>query len=245
MDGRIAVVTGASGGIGQAVCVGLHRQNVSLFALDREFDEGSKMSEWCRPVLCDLIDPRAIETAFEKIRSETDQIDYLVNIAGIDPKYTLEEGSAEHWQEVIDINLRGYYLVMREAIDLLREGQGRSIVNVSSINFRLGIPRRSIYSASKAGILGLTTGLARELGSEGIRINSVSPGWVFTKGQVQQYFTQPDDRAKHLAHLEEKQAIDRHISPDDIANHILFYLSEASAASTGHNCIVDAGWLLE
>jgi NAD(P)-dependent dehydrogenase (short-subunit alcohol dehydrogenase family) len=118
-------------------------------------------------------------------------------------------------------------------------------VNVSSIGNRLGVPKRSIYAVSKAGILGLTTGLARELGAEGIRINTVSPGWVFTPGQVAEYFSAEGDREKYLAYLKQVQALDIQITAQDIAQHILFYLSEVSAASTGHNCVVDGGWLLE
>ncbi len=116
---------------------------------------------------------------------------------------------------------------------------------MSSINYRLGLPKRAIYSATKAGILGLTTGLARELGADGIRINTVTPGWIFTERQVEEYFTNEEDRKTHLATLRKVQAIDRQISPQDVANHILFYLSDASAASTGHNCVVDGGWILE
>jgi NAD(P)-dependent dehydrogenase (short-subunit alcohol dehydrogenase family) len=83
------------------------------------------------------------------------------------------------------------------------------------------------------------------LGAEGIRINSVSPGWVFTERQIAQYFTEPNDRQQNLETLKQRQAINRRITPQDVANHVLFYLSEASAASTGHNCVVDGGWLLE
>ena len=179
------------------------------------------------------------------VRTRTDSLDYLVNVAGIDPKYSIEEGDETRWQEIVDLNLRAYYFVIREVLQLLRAGQGKSIVNVSSINYRLGIPRRSIYSISKAGILGLTAGLARELGAEGIRINSVSPGWVFTARQIEEYFTRPADRKKNLDKMKRRQAISRCITPQDVARHILFYLSESSAASTGHNCVVDAGWLLE
>jgi NAD(P)-dependent dehydrogenase (short-subunit alcohol dehydrogenase family) len=117
-------------------------------------------------------------------------------------------------------------------------------VNISSINYRLGVVGRSIYSTTKAGILGLTTGLARELGREGIRINTTTPGWVFTERQVEEYFGAPDAE-KHLGTLRERQALPLHIEPADVANHILFYLSNVSRASTGHNCVVDGGWLLE
>ena len=244
LSSRYALVTGSSHGIGRATCEALLSQGSIVFgvAIDQS-EEGGNPN--LIPVRTDLSDPRDIRSAFEKVFSLTDRLDYVVNIAGIDSKYSLAEGDETNWQELIDLNLRGYYLVIREALPLLRKGRGKSIVNVSSINYRLGIPKRSIYSVSKAGILGLTTGLARELGAEGIRINSVSPGWVFTEKQVAKYFTRERDRKKYLKKLRESQAIDREISPEDVANHILFYLSEASAASTGHNCVVDGGWLLE
>ena len=142
------------------------------------------------------------------------------------------------------IDLRASWLTAKHTLPAMKlEGRG-SIVNVSSINYRLGIAGRSIYSTTKAGILGLTAGLARELGQEGIRINTVSPGWVFTERQIAEYFSGPDAE-KHLATLFEKQALSLHIDPVDIANHVLFYLSNVSRASTGHNCVVDGGWLLE
>jgi len=244
LEDRIAIVTGASGGIGTAVCKALIGQKARIFAIDRVADSSKDTSTY-KSFHCDLSIPEEIENVFSTIYSLTDHVDYLVNIAGIDSKYSLEEGSPDRWHQIIDLNLRSYYLVIRRSYDLLKKGQGKSIVNVSSINYRLGIPRRSIYSVSKAGILGMTTGLARELGRDGIRINTISPGWVFTGKQVSEYFTRPEDKAKYLNYLEQNQAINRHISPEDIAQHVLFYLSEASAASTGHNCVVDCGWLLE
>ena len=87
-----------------------------------------------------------------------------------------------------------------------------------------GIVGRSIYSTAKAGILVPTTGLARELGREGIRINTIAPGWVFTERQVEEYFAAPDAE-KHLGTLRERQALPLHIELADIANQILFYLS--------------------
>jgi NAD(P)-dependent dehydrogenase (short-subunit alcohol dehydrogenase family) len=117
-------------------------------------------------------------------------------------------------------------------------------VNVSSINYRLRIVGRSIYSTTKAGILALTTGLARELGRARIRIITIAPGWVFTERQVEEYFGTPDAE-EHLGTLCERQALPLHIEPADVANHILFYLSNVGRASTGHNCVVDGGWLLE
>lgn len=244
LSGRYALVTGSSSGIGRATCKALLSMGSIVFGVAIDQSEQAGVGNFI-PVRSDLSNPDQIRSAFAKVNALTDQLDYVANIAGISAKYSLTDGDETKWQELIDLNLRGYYLVVREALPLLRKGRGRSIVNVSSINYRLGVPRRSIYSISKAGILGLTTGLARELGAEGIRINSVSPGWVFTEREIAEYFTRDQDRKKYLKKLRDSQAIDREISPEDVANHILFYLSEVSAASTGHNCVVDAGWLLE
>jgi NAD(P)-dependent dehydrogenase (short-subunit alcohol dehydrogenase family) len=239
---KTAIVTGTSMGIGKATAALLLENGARVFGLSR----GDK--EWKHPgfshIACDLSDAASIASAFKKISENTAGIDYVVNVAGVDPKYTLDEVTVEQWDHLLDLNLRAYYLVIKHALPLLRLGKGRSVVNVSSINYRLGIPGRAAYSASKAGILGLTTGLSRELGRENIRINTVTPGWVFTERQIEEYFD-GDDAQKHLAYLAQQQSVKLKITASDAANHILFYLSDVSRASTGHNCVVDGGWLLE
>ena len=243
LRGGTALVTGASRGIGRAVVDALTAHDVHCFSLANQ-GFATDLPPQVVPILCDLGDAEMIEKVIASVTAQTESLDYLVNVAGIDSKYRLAEGTVDIWDSIIDLNLRAYYLLIRGCLPLLRRGRGRAIVNVSSINYRLGIVGRSIYSTSKAGILGLTTGLARELGQEGIRINTVSPGWVFTERQIEEYFSGPQAE-KHLATLTEKQALSLHIDPIDIANHVLFYLSSVSRASTGHNCIVDGGWLLE
>jgi len=243
LRGGTALVTGASRGIGRAVVEGLAAHDVRCYGLARH-GLPPDLPAQVVSLPCDLGDAVEIEQAVAQVAAQSGSLDYLVNVAGADPKYRLEESTAEIWNEIVDLNLRAYYLLIRSCLPLLRRGRGRAIVNVSSINYRLGIPGRAIYSTTKAGILGLNTGLARDLGREGIRINTVSPGWVFTERQVEEYFATPDGE-KHLATLGEKQALPLHIQSADIANHILFYLSNVSRASTGHNCVVDGGWLLE
>ena len=243
LRGGTALVTGASRGIGRAVVEALAAHDVRCFSLANE-GFATNLPPQVVPIPCDLGDAETIENVMASVAARTESLDYLVNVAGIDSKYRLEEGTVDIWDSIVDLNLRAYYLLIRSCLPLLRRGRGRSIVNVSSINYRLGIVGRSIYSTTKAGILGLTTGLARELGQEGIRINTVSPGWVFTERQIEEYFS-GSNAEKHLATLGEKQALSLHIDPVDIANHVLFYLSSVSRASTGHNCVVDGGWLLE
>ena len=243
LKGRTALITGASQGIGKAVVAALRAHETHCFGL-AEDGFGAEPLPYLTPIVCDLRDPGAIRGAVADVASEAGALDYVVNVAGVDPKYPIEAGDEAVWNSIVDLNLRAYYLVIRECLPLLRRGHGRAIVNLSSINYALGIVGRSIYSTSKAGILGLTTGLARELGRDGIRINTVSPGWVLTERQIAEYFTGPD-AGKHYAALEQHQALQLKIQPEDIANHVLFYLSRVSRASTGHNCVVAAGWILE
>ncbi len=242
LRGKIALVTGASAGIGLATIEALLANGATCYGLSLDTPALSHPAFFVLP--CDLRDPAAIDRAFATLRSRATSLDYVVNVAGADPKLSLAAGDAAEWDKLVDLNLRAYYLVIRASLDLLRAGSGRAIVNVSSINYRLGVPKRSIYSTTKAGILGLTTGLARELGRDGIRINAVSPGWIFTERQVAEYFSGPDT-AKHLDYLAGVQSLPLRLQPHDVANHILFYLSNVSRASTGHNCVVDGGWLLE
>jgi NAD(P)-dependent dehydrogenase (short-subunit alcohol dehydrogenase family) len=242
LDGHRAVVSGAAGGIGHAVARALLDQGCVVWGID--VGEPPALGERYRHSRCDLADGAAIARTIAEIAREWPALDHLVNVAGVDPLLSLEEGGEREWDRIVDVDLRAYYLLIRAAAPLLRAGVGRSIVNLSSINYRLGVPKRSIYSTAKAGILGLTHGLARELGKDGIRINCVSPGWVFTERQRREYFEGPDS-TKHLEHLHRVQSLPLHIAAEDIASHVLFYLSSASRASTGHNCVVDAGWLLE
>lgn len=241
--GGTALITGASRGIGAAVVAALCAHEVRCYGIAHE-SFGDQHDPHLVPVICDLHDPNALNSVISRIMQESGELDYVVNVAGIDPKVRLEAGDADVWDSIVDLNLRAYYLVIRACAPLLHAGRGKSIVNVSSINYRLGVVGRSIYSSTKAGILGLTTGLARELGAQGIRINTVTPGWVFTERQIQEYFA-AEDADKYFATLDDRQSLALRIQPQDIANHILFYLSEVSRASTGHNCVVDAGWILE
>jgi len=245
LKGKIAIVTGASQGIGKATSVLLLKQKVKVFGIDCA-NSTIKHKNY-HHLTCNLLLTEEIEKTFQAINKKVKSVDYLVNVAGIDPKISIEQSDENDWNKIVSINLRGYYFCIRESLKMMKRGKGKSIVNISSINYRLGVPGRSIYSTTKAGIIGLTTGLARELGKEGIRINCVSPGWIFTERQNKEYFDTNDKEKdkKHLEDLFSKQSLQIKIQPEDIANHVLFLLSESSKATTGHNLIVDGGWLLE
>ena len=181
-----AIITGSSSGIGKATMEMLLENGAEVFgiSLDRIETQYPGLTQ----MTCDLADAGQIATVFAEIARTAPYLDYVVNVAGIDPKYPIDDVTPDQWDSLVDLNLKAYYFVIKNALPLLRSGAGRAIVNVSSINYRLGVPGRAAYSASKAGILGLTTGLSRELGAENIRINTVTPGWIFTERQVAEYF---------------------------------------------------------
>jgi NAD(P)-dependent dehydrogenase (short-subunit alcohol dehydrogenase family) len=245
LKGKNAIVTGASHGIGRAVAVGLLTQKTKVFGIDCNNSTVKNVNY--KHYNCNLQSVADIEKIFNSIEKKLKHIDFLVNVAGIDPVISIEKGNEKLWNEIININLRGYYFCIRSSLAMLKKGKGKSIVNISSINYRLGVPGRSIYSTTKAGIIGLTSGLARELGKDGIRINCISPGWIFTERQKKEYFDTEDTikNDKYLNTLFSMQSLKIKIQPEDIANHVLFLLSESSRATTGHNLIVDGGWLLE
>ncbi|MDX2111115.1 MAG: SDR family oxidoreductase [Verrucomicrobiota bacterium] len=242
LAGKRALVTGATLGIGRATIELLLQNGVECYGLARHLPEYSHPK--LHPILCDLSTQEGVAHAIDTIGGMTTSLDFVVNVAGIDPKYKIDAMTVGQWDRLMDLNLRAYYFIIQGCLPWLRVGTGKSIVNVSSINYRLGVPGRAAYSASKAGILGLTTGLARELGREGIRINTVTPGWTFTERQIEEYFS-GEKKEDYLDFLADRQSIALQMQALDIANHIVFYLSRVSRASTGHNSVVDVGWILE
>jgi NAD(P)-dependent dehydrogenase (short-subunit alcohol dehydrogenase family) len=166
-------------------------------------------------------------------RHET--IHALINNAARDTRIELARCSARDWDNLFATNLRAYFLTAREAVKWM--GAGASIINFSSITFHAGMLNLSAYVATKAGALGFTRSLARELGPRRIRVNTVTPGWVMTERQLREFITPSVRKFLHRA-----QCIPDLNQPEEIAEVVLFLASDASRAMTGQELLVDRGW---
>jgi len=228
LRGRAAVVTGGARGLGLAIT----RTLVSHGATVHVFDvaPGEESGEY-RFHMVDIADSASVAAAVARL---PERISLLVNNAGITRDKSLVKMSDEDWQSVLTVNLTGAFNVTRALAPAMREaGYGR-IVNITSINGMRGKFGQANYSASKAGLIGLTKALARELGPKGITVNAVAPGMVLTEMAL----ALPEE---FLAKAKAESVLPELATPDDIANAVLFLLSDGARMITGEVIRVDAG----
>jgi NAD(P)-dependent dehydrogenase (short-subunit alcohol dehydrogenase family) len=159
----------------------------------------------------------------------------LINNAARDPRMALEKMSVADWDDLFATNLRAYFLMAREVAPHM--GKGGSIINFSSITFHIAPAELTAYIATKGGALAFTRALARELGPRGIRVNTLSPGWIMTERQKREFVT---PTVKRL--IRKSQCIPERLQPEDIASVALFLASNASRAITGQEILADRGW---
>ena len=159
----------------------------------------------------------------------------LVNNAGRDPRIALEDTSGADWDQLFATNVKACFLTCREAAPAMPAGG--SIINLASITFHQGPADMTAYVGTKGAVLGFTRSLARELGPQRIRVNTLSPGWVMTERQLRMFVT---PAVKKL--IRSRQCLPDLIRPEEIAEVILFLASDASQAMTGQELLVDRGW---
>ncbi|MFA9219464.1 MAG: SDR family NAD(P)-dependent oxidoreductase, partial [Sphingomonadaceae bacterium] len=164
--------------------------------------------------------------------------DILVNNAANDQRHKTEEVTLDYWNERVAINQRPMFFTCQAVFEGMKRRGGGSIINVSSISWHVKNAGYPVYATSKAAVLGLTRGLAREYGAHNIRVNTVTPGWVMTQRQIELWV---DDAAE--VEIKEKQCLPTKLMPQHIASMILFLASDDGAMCTAQEFIVDAGWV--
>jgi NAD(P)-dependent dehydrogenase (short-subunit alcohol dehydrogenase family) len=239
LKGRNIVVTGGANGIGAAIVRAFHGQGARVFFCDVDARAGRRLerqladgAEFAR---VDLTREREVVKWITGIGRRHKRIHALINNAARDTRIELGRCSTREWDDLFATNLRAYFLCARESVKWMRAGS--SIVNFSSITFHAGMPHLSAYVATKAGALGFTRSLARELGPRRIRVNTVTPGWVMTERQLREFITPAIRKFLYRA-----QCIPDLNQPEEIAQVVLFLASDASRAMTGQELLVDRGW---
>ena len=236
-QGLTAVDTGAGSGIGLATLKKLVENGAKVFGLDVKPGECQNFAQW---IECDIGDDDSVKNAFQEISKSTSVIDILVNNAGIGAQGTVEEASSEEWLRVLNINIVGTSRVSASALPYLRKSAHASIVNTCSVVATFGFPKRSIYSASKGAVLSLTLSMASDFLKENIRVNCVNPGTTDTPW-IGRLLSQTQNPAQEREALEQRQPIGRLISPDEVANAIIYLAHPDQKSTTGTVLAVDGG----
>jgi NAD(P)-dependent dehydrogenase (short-subunit alcohol dehydrogenase family) len=244
LAGKRVVVTGGGSGIGAAIVEAFVRQNAKVFFLDIADADAlaleARLGGAAEPPSyhrCDLTQVDEIASTFARIEAAAGPVDVLVNNAANDDRHAPGAVTADYWDGRIAVNLRHHFFCAQAVAPGMRAAGGGVILNVGSISWHLALPDLSIYMTAKAGIEGLTRGLARDLGNANIRVNCIVPGAVNTPRQSQLWQT-PESEAKLLA----AQCLGKRIEPDHVASMALFLASDDAARCSGREYFVDAGW---
>jgi acetoacetyl-CoA reductase/3-oxoacyl-[acyl-carrier protein] reductase len=230
LEGRVAVVTGGASGIGLAITKALLAQGVRVHVFD-VCDGDAGLEHTYRFHTVDIANARAVAAAVAEL---TEPVSLLVNNAGITRDRSTVKMSDEEWDSVLSVNLTGAFNMVRALVPGMLQAREGRIVNISSINGMRGKFGQANYSASKAGLIGLTKTWAREFGPKGITVNAVAPGMVMTPMAQK---LPAEIREKALA----ESVLPMLAEPQDIANAVLFLLSDAARMITGEVLRVDAG----
>jgi len=273
LDGQVAVVTGSAQGIGKACALKLGREGADVALLDicKNMDE---YPEWEAPVpealqavaeeiagmgrrvlvvLADVRNKVQVAKAIEKVAADFGRIDILVNVAGVGVLNFLDDvDEVSDWDRTIDVNLKGTFLCCQAVAPIMREQKYGKIVNIASIAGVTGGDTAFPYSASKAGVINMTQGLARALGPSNVNVNAVNPGlvwtpmWVVTDKWIAEHMPPFKDmpyvpKQVYDAMVTSSTCLKRPTNPEHIANVVAFLASEEASEVTGQHINVDGG----
>ncbi len=231
LEDKICIVTGASRGIGAAICSRFLEEGAVVYALSRTQPEHSEGASW---LSCDVSDEASVEAAVAKVMAEKGRIDVLVNNAGITRDGLLMRMKTEDWEAVLATNLSSAFFLSRAVVRTMLKQREGCILNVSSVVGVVGNGGQANYSASKAGLIGFTKSLAKEVGSRNVRVNAIAPGFIETSMTDK---IPEDFRLK----LKDSIPLGRVGTAQEAADAALFLCSPLASYVTGAVLHVDGG----
>jgi len=261
VKGRIAVVTGAGSGLGRSIAVGLARAGAMVALADIDTAAAKETSAMIaaempkadvRTMTCNVTDETSVRDAFQSVLDAWGGLDILANAAGVAPPYALVDMPVDKWRQALEVNLTGYFLMAREAARIMvAQGIGGNIVNISSKTGLDASKNNTAYNATKAGEIHMARGWAMELGAHDISVNCVAPGNVFEGSRIwnpeymkvcaRKYGIRPEEV---IPYYTARQAIDREIKGQDIADAVVFLCSDQARMITGQTLVADGGQVM-
>jgi NAD(P)-dependent dehydrogenase (short-subunit alcohol dehydrogenase family) len=237
----VAIVTGGASGIGLAISKKFADNNIYTIIVGRDetklLSAGKLIGEHGETIQCDLTKLDGIPALIEGIQKKHGHIDILVNNAGINMKKNFTEVTDEEFQSVLHTNVNSVFSISREVVKIMEKQGSGSIINISSMAAKYGLPRVIAYSASKSAIEGMTAAMATELSAKGIRINAIAPGFIVTDMTDKAFKTDNERKQKALG----RTPMGHMGKPEDIADAAYFLATDGSKYITGTSIRVDGG----
>jgi 3-oxoacyl-[acyl-carrier protein] reductase len=243
LSGKTALVTGVSGGIGGAIARALHKQGADVAISGRQKDKleavATELGSRVHVAPCDLADKAAVGRLIDEATAKLGRVDILVNNAGLTRDNLFMVMKDEQWDEVIAVNLTSTFMLMRAAARSMmraKSGYGR-IINISSVSGIIGNPGQGNYAASKAGMIGMSKSLAREVASRGITVNCIAPGFISTP------MTDALNE-KQVATIKEAIPAQKFGTPADVAWACVYLASGEASYVTGQTLHINGGMVM-
>ncbi len=252
LDGRVALVTGAGSGIGEAIAQVFAAQGAFVVVADIQPQAAEEVAARARAtgaqaeaIALDVADEAQVVAAFAEAQTRHGRLDVVVNNAGVSHVGNILETSVDDWERVMRVNARGVFLCTREAVRamLVQQPTGGSIINMASVAGQIAVDRRLPYGASKGAVLSITRSVASDYATTGIRCNALCPGTVhtpFVEGFLARNYADTADAER--AKLHARQPIGRMGEPNEIVAAALYLASDEAAFVTGSAFVIDGGW---
>ncbi|MCH9851991.1 MAG: SDR family oxidoreductase [Alphaproteobacteria bacterium] len=240
LNNKHVLITGGGSGIGEALVSEFHAQGavVSFIDIDEKASLAlqSKLNNNVHFYPCDLRDVTALQATIKQIEDNHGAVHCLINNAACDNRYDVDDITQEIWDDMHAINARPVFFAIQAVHKSMKTLGGGSIINFTSTSYMKRAPRLTPYATAKAGMIGLTRVLSRDLGVDNIRVNSIMPGWIMTQRQKDLWFT--PEIESDLMKLQSLKAL---IQPEEVAKLALFLASDDSKMITAQNYVIDGG----